>query len=138
MGTWGSLQGWRFLRGREFRRWHPKEASLGGIFEESGPRFPPLHKCSLCCSRRLSPVPCPWMLRVWRLRQLWVISRAANIIPQRHLESKIQLRVGPAMVESQFCWDGDRDLEPFFSGGRGLWPRTWPGRARGRSKSAST
>ena len=50
--------------------------------------------------------------------------------PQRHLEREIQLRVGPAMVESQFCWDGDRDLEPFFSGGRGLWPRTWPGRAR--------
>ena len=35
--------------------------------------------------------------------------------PQRHLESEIQLRVGPAMVDSQVCWDGDRDLEPFFS-----------------------
>ena len=35
--------------------------------------------------------------------------------PQRHLEREIQLRVGPAMVDSQVCWDGDRDLEPFFS-----------------------
>ena len=79
MGTWGSLQGWRFLR-RGFRGWHPREASLGGIFEVSGPGFPPLLKCSLCCSRRLSPGTCPWLPRVWRLRQLRVISRAASII----------------------------------------------------------
>lgn len=55
MGTWGSLQGWRFLR-RGFRGWHPREASLGGIFEESGNGFPPSVPYVAAYS---SPLPCP-------------------------------------------------------------------------------
>ena len=59
--------------------------------------------------------------RVWRLRQLRAISRAANIIPQRHLENEIQLRVGPAMVQAWLRWAGGQKFGP-----------AGPGRSKGR------
>ena len=40
-------------------------------------------------------------------------------------------------MDSQFCWDGDRDLEPFFSGVKGPWPRTWLGRASAGPRARS-
>ena len=54
----------------------------------------------------------------------------ACIILDGFLEGEIQMKVGPAMmVFLGFSGLGDRDLEPFFSGVRDPWSRTWPGSA---------